>query len=124
MNQEELQRVEKYLELLDAGGGSSSAKPKEVERKLNQINKKLRSAKGVKRLNLLQQREDIARVRASAQRSLAAEAEFVDLLAHYAEQTGTSYTTLREFGLSRELLVRAGVPRTRRTAPVREPSGA
>ncbi len=70
----------------------------------------------MKRLVLLQEREDLQRaaLELDARDDRALEAQFVAVAKNYGERRGISYSTWREFGVTKPVLEAAGIPRTRR----------
>jgi hypothetical protein len=106
-----------YLEALEA------TKPKRgrprttdsVKKQLASANTQLKTATGLSRLQLLQERRDLEVELATRQGGggdiAAAEKEFVKVAKAYSARKGISYGAWREFGVSPEVLKRAGITR-------------
>jgi hypothetical protein len=109
--------VGRYLDALDA------TKPKRgrprttdsVKKQLAAANQELKSATGLSRLQLLQDRRDLEVELASRQGGggdiAAAEKEFVKVARAYSDRKKISYGAWREFGVAPEVLKKAGITR-------------
>ena len=86
-----------------------------MQAQLRQAETRLRQARGLDRLLLLQQRADLraalARRNGKVDRT-AAEREFVKAARGYSERKGIAYATWREAGVPPSVLAKAGITRT------------
>jgi hypothetical protein len=109
--------VGNYLEALEAN------KPKRgrprtldsVEKRLQTVSDELKSASGISRLALLQERRDLEVELAGKQGGgtniATLEKEFVKVGKTYSERKGISYGAWREFGVPADVLKKAGITR-------------
>jgi hypothetical protein len=109
--------VKTYLRFLEGSqGGKKQRNLDEIAGDLVRVDNQLESAHGVDRLTLLQEREDLQRQALEAQPDNydAIEEQFITVAHSYGSRKGISYSTWREFGVSKNVLETAGIPRTRR----------
>lgn len=109
--------VETYLRFLEGSQGRKKQRnADEIDADLVRVDNQLESAHGVDRLTLLQEREDLQRQALEAQpdNDGAIEEQFITVARSYSDRKGISYSTWREFGVSKHVLEVAGIPRTRR----------
>jgi hypothetical protein len=109
--------VGNYLEALEAN------KPKRgrprtldsVKKRLQTVSEELKSASGIGRLALLQERRDLevelAGKHGGGTDIATLEKEFVKVGKAYSERKGISYGAWREFGVPAEVLKKAGITR-------------
>lgn len=109
--------VSRYLEALEADRPRPGRQrtTQSMQTHLRQAETRLRHARGLERLLLLQQRTDLRA--ALVQRNgkvdrTAAEREFVKAARGYSERKGITYATWREAGVPPSVLARAGIART------------
>jgi hypothetical protein len=109
--------VSRYLEALEADkprpGRQRSTQTMQTQ--LRQAETRLRQARGLDRLLLMQQRADLraALARRNGKVDLAAaEREFVKAARGYGERKGIAYATWREAGVPPSVLSKAGIART------------
>jgi hypothetical protein len=109
--------VSRYLEALEADRPRPGRQrtTRSMQTQLRQAETRLRQARGLDRLLLLQQRADLRA--ALAQRNgrvdrTAAEREFVKAARGYSERKGIAYATWREAGIAPSVLAKAGITRT------------
>lgn len=113
--------VRRYLEALDRHKPKRGRKrtPESIRKRLKGIDEKARTAPALQRLQLTQERLDLEKeletIKAKSDLSRL-EVEFAKVAKSYSEAKGISYSAWREQGVSAEVLRKAGVPRTRRTA--------
>jgi uncharacterized protein YicC (UPF0701 family) len=110
--------VRRYLEALDRHRPRRGRKrtKESIQRRLGRIEEELATADPLKRLQLIQERLDLAGELESmdAQVDLSGlEAEFVKAAAAYSERKGISYAAWRELGVEPAVLKKAGIRRTR-----------
>ena len=87
-----------------------------IETQLAAVSNELDSAAGVRKLELVQRRRDLARELTqleSATDMTDIEEAFVSIANEYGSRRGIEYATWREIGVPAEVLLRAGVKRTR-----------
>ncbi len=108
--------VRDYLEALETNrprpGRRQSAES--LSAKKDAIDAEMAEAKPIKRLLLMQERRDIeaAIEEMKIEPDMAsAEAGFVTHAANYGQRKGIQYATWREFGVSSDMLARAGITR-------------
>jgi hypothetical protein len=110
--------VKRYLETLETN------KPKRgrrrtadsIDKRLKAIDASLADVDPLQRLNLLQERKDLAAERDAMDAKVdlsSIEADFVKVAASYGARKGITYATWREVGVSAETLKKAGVSRAR-----------
>ena len=109
--------VGRYLEALEAN------KPKRgrrrtsdsVKKRLATVEQELKGASGLTRLTLLQERRDLevelAGMQAGGPDMGGLEKDFVKVAKAYSARKGISYGAWREFGVSPEVLKKAGITR-------------
>ena len=106
-----------YLEALDANKPKRGRKrtTESVKKRLTAVEAELKSASGLTRLNLLQERRDLevelAGMAAGGPDLTDLEKEFVKVAKPYAAKKGITYGAWREFGVAPEVLKRAGITR-------------
>jgi hypothetical protein len=108
--------VRDYLDALDQNRPKRGRKrtADSVKRRLTTVESELRSASSVKRVELLQERRDLADEldAMSLTRNLdSVEKGFVRAARGYSERKGISYATWREAGVPADVLKRAGIGR-------------
>jgi len=109
--------VSRYLEALEANRPKRGRKrtPDSVKKRLAAVETELRSASGLQRLSLLQERRDLevelAGMSAGSPDIGSLEKEFVKVAKGYSQRKGISYGTWREFGVPAEVLKKAGITR-------------
>jgi hypothetical protein len=109
--------VGNYLEALDAHKPKRGRKrtADSVKKRLATVESELKSASGLTRLTLLQERRDLevelAGMHNGGADVTALEKEFVKVAKAYSERKGISYGAWREFGVSPEVLKKAGITR-------------
>lgn len=109
--------VENYLRHLEQRPKAQKRPSLEaISAELDEVESQLASATGVRRLTLLQERENLQRMALEAQPEDdgALEEQFVAVARGYGDRKGISYSTWREFGVPKEVLQAAAIPRTRR----------
>lgn len=106
--------VELYLRHVEASGRSRS--PEQIAGDLERVEGELVDATAIARLTLLQERENLQReaMELPPQEDGQIEEQFIAVAKNYADRKGVSYSTWREIGVPKEVLVAAGIPRTRR----------
>lgn len=109
--------VSRYLDALEANRPKRGRKrtADSVKKRLAAVESELRSAGGLQRLSLLQERRDLevelAGMSAGGPDVSALEKEFVKVAKGYSERKGISYGAWREFGVPAEVLKKAGIAR-------------
>lgn len=113
--------VDDYLRALEQHANATSRRrsAEQIEADAAEVAGELEEATGTRRLDLLQQRENLQREAleiedAAASDLTALEDRFIRAALPYSERKGISYSTWREFGVEKSVLERAGIPRTRR----------
>src|SRR5687768_7012137 len=106
--------VRRYLEALEAHKPKRGRKrtPESMQRQLERIDAELASADPLKRLQLIQERLDVASELELASHKVdlsALEDEFVASARPYSERKGISYAAWRELGVTPAVLKRAGI---------------
>jgi hypothetical protein len=109
--------VSRYLEALEADKPRPGRRrtTQSMQTQLRQAETRLRQARGLDRLLLMQQRSDLraALARRNGKVDLAAaEREFVKAARGYSERKGIAYATWREAGVPPSVLSKAGITRT------------
>ena len=113
----EARSVSRYLEALDTNKPKRGRKrtPDSVEKRLGAIEKELPSASGLTRLTLLQERRDLevelAGMQGTGTDLAALEKDFAKVAKAYSKRKGISYGAWREFGVSPDVLKKAGITR-------------
>jgi hypothetical protein len=109
--------VSRYLEAIEAH------KPKRgrrrtadsVKKRLGALEQQIKEASGLGRLQLLQERRDLevelAGMQGNGPDVAALEKEFVKVAKSYSARKGISYGAWREFGVSADVLKKAGITR-------------
>lgn len=114
----EARSVKAYLDALGSKKRGRPVTKESLEKKVSTIDSKLKTeANPLKRLDLMQTRADAEKALGSFQGGPDPEELAAGFVAHakaYSERKGISYTTWREFGVSAEVLKKAGIPATRR----------
>ena len=109
--------VGSYLEALDANKPKRGRKrtSESVTKRLATVTKELKDSTGLTRLSLLQERRnlevELAAMQAGGPDLSDLEKSFVKVAKSYAERKGISYGAWREFGVSPEVLKKAGITR-------------
>jgi hypothetical protein len=109
--------VSRYLDALEANRPKRGRKrtADSVKKRLAAVEAELRTAGGLQRLSLLQERRDLevelAGMSAGGPDIGALEKEFVKVAKGYSERKGISYGAWREFGVPAEVLKKAGITR-------------
>ena len=109
--------VSRYLDALEAERPRPGRQrtTQSMQTQLRQAETRLRQARGLDRLLLMQQRADlrVALARRNGKVDLAAaEREFVKAARGYSERKGIAYATWREAGVPPSVLAKAGIART------------
>ena len=109
--------VRRYLEALDQHRPKRGRKrtKESIERRLAKITEELEQADPLKRLQLIQERLDLATEleRVGTQVDLSGlEEEFVQAASAYSARKGISYAAWRELGVEPAVLKRAGIRRS------------
>ena len=110
-------KVDTYLQALDMPKPRTRRQsPERRARRLDAILQEMDSARGVRRLLLIQERIDIERAAqaesAAAQDAQPAEEAFVAVAAEFSERKGISYKAWREVGVPAAVLKRARIERS------------
>ena len=108
--------VKSYLEALEQSRPRRGRKrtPDSVKKRLAAIDAQLPEASALARLQLVQERMDLARELGSMGQKVdltALEAAFVKTAKSYSQRKGISYAAWRELGVPAEVLKKAGVSR-------------
>lgn len=109
--------VKRYLALVERQLASASQRSEDdIQQDLETAERSLLEATGVERLDLLQQRENLQRelLEAAPAHDAQLEEQFIAVAKTYGTRKEISYSTWREFGVSKAVLEAAGIPRTRR----------
>jgi hypothetical protein len=110
--------VNQYLEALEAHKPKRGRKrtAESVKKRLTTVEQELKTAIALSRLQLLQERRDLEVELAGMQGGGAdisgLEKEFVKVAKSYSEKKGISYGAWREFGVTPEVLKKAGITRS------------
>lgn len=112
--------VRRYLDALEQQSRNGHrADPAKLQEKIDQIDKDLIEASGVKRLQLTQRRLDLQLELTAATGDGMVddfeelESAFIEVAAEWAERQGITYTAMRSIGIPARVLSAAEVPRTR-----------
>jgi hypothetical protein len=109
--------VGNYLEALDANKPKRGRKrtSENVKKRLATVESELKGASGLNRLTLLQERRDLevelAGMQGAGPDLSELETEFVKVAKDYSARKGISYGAWREFGVTPEVLKKAGITR-------------
>lgn len=108
--------VRDYLEALESNRPKPGRRPsaESLNAKREAIDAQIADAKPIQRLNLMQERRDVdAAIEAlQVEPDMASVEEgFVTHAANYGQRKGIQYATWREFGVSTDMLGRAGITR-------------
>src|SRR5689334_21912516 len=109
--------VSRYLEALEAHKPKRGRKrtADSVKKRLTTVESDLKSSSGLTRLTLLQERRDLevelAGMSGSGPDLTGLEKDFVKVAKPYSARKGISYGAWREFGVSPEVLKKAGITR-------------
>jgi hypothetical protein len=109
--------VSRYLEALEAHKPKRGRKrtADSVKKRLTTVASDLKSASGLTRLTLLQERRDleveIAGMSGGGPDITGLEKDFVKVAKPYSARKGISYGAWREFGVAPEVLKKAGITR-------------
>ena len=110
--------VGRYLEALEANKPRRGRKrtPENVKKRLATVETELKATGGIARLSLLQERRDLevelAGMQAGGADITGLERDFVKVAKSYSAKKGISYGAWREFGVSPEVLKKAGITRS------------
>jgi hypothetical protein len=110
--------VGRYLEALEANKPRRGRKrtPENVKKRLTTVEAELKTTGGLQRLSLLQERRDLevelAGMQAGGTDITGLERDFVKVAKAYSAKKGISYGAWREFGVSPEVLKKAGISRS------------
>jgi len=110
--------VGRYLEALEANKPKRGRKrtPESVKKRLATVETELKTVGGIQRLALLQERRDLevelAGMQAGGTDITGLERDFVKVAKSYSANKGISYGAWREFGVSPEVLKKAGITRS------------
>jgi hypothetical protein len=110
--------VGRYLEALEANKPRRGRKrtPENVKKRLTTVEAELKTTGGLQRLSLLQERRDLEVELAGMQTGgtdiTGLERDFVKVAKAYSAKKGISYGAWREFGVSPEVLKKAGISRS------------
>lgn len=110
------QAVREYLEALDEHRPKRGRRrtPDSIQKRLDAIAERLRTARPLERVQLAQERIDLRSElqKLSVKVDLSKlEAKFVKSAKDYAQRKGISYAAWREAGISAEVLKKAGITR-------------
>jgi hypothetical protein len=109
--------VGRYLEALEAHKPKRGRKrtSESVKKRLAAVESEVKKSTGLARLSLLQERRDLevelAGMQGGAPDVSGLEKEFVKVAKAYSARKGISYGAWREFGVSPEVLKKAGITR-------------
>jgi hypothetical protein len=109
--------VGRYLDALEANKPKRGRKrtADSVKKRLTAVETELKDAGGIQRLSLLQERRNLEVELAGRQASggdiAVLERDFVKVAKPYAQRKGITYGAWREFGVSPEVLKKAGISR-------------
>lgn len=109
--------VGRYLEGLEAHKPKRGRKrtAESVKKRLGVIDSEVKQASGLSRLTLLQERRnlevELAGMQGGAPDLTGLEKDFVKVAKAYSKRKGISYGAWREFGVSPEVLKKAGITR-------------
>ncbi|MFP5256702.1 MAG: hypothetical protein ACLGI8_12745 [Acidimicrobiia bacterium] len=108
--------VRRYLEALEAHKPKRGRKrtPESIKKRLARIETELEQADALKRLQLIQERLDLAEELAATEAKVdltELEEGFVAAAAAYSSRKGISYAAWRELGVDAAVLKRAGISR-------------
>jgi hypothetical protein len=109
--------VGQYLEAIEAHKPKRGRKrtADSVKKRLSTVESELKTAGGVSRLSLLQERRDLevelAGMQGGAPDISGLEKEFVKVAKAFSERKRISYGAWREFGVAPDVLKRAGITR-------------
>jgi hypothetical protein len=110
--------VGQYLDALEAHKPKRGRKrtPENVKKRLNAVGSELKEAGGIRRLSLLQERRDLEVELAGMQGGSAPdlsglEKDFCKVAKSYSSKKGITYGAWREFGVSSDVLKKAGITR-------------
>jgi hypothetical protein len=114
--------VRRYLEALEEHRPTRGRKrtPETIARRLAAVKARLEDAEPLTRLHLLQEKADLERALArtkTARQVAPLEKAFVKVARAYGERKGIEYDAWRAAGVSAAVLRRAGITRTRASAP-------
>ena len=109
--------VRAYLEALETHKPKRGRKrtPESMRARLDAIDKTIEEADPMSRLQMIQERMDLAAELEAAEQVVdlsALEDGFVDAAKAYGERKGISYAAWKEFGVPTPLLKRAGITRS------------
>jgi hypothetical protein len=109
--------VSRYLDALEANKPKRGRKrtADSVKKRLTAVEAELKDAGGIQRLALLQERRNLE-VELAGRQSVGGdiadlERDFVKVAKPYAQRKGIAYGAWREFGVSPEVLKKAGISR-------------
>ena len=110
--------VRRYLDALEENKPKRGRKrsPETMKKRMAQVDEELKTATGLDRVHLTQERINLERHLSAASATVdmsALEKEFIGAAAEYGKRKGLSYAAWRASGVSAEVLAKAGI--TRRT---------
>jgi hypothetical protein len=109
--------VSRYLDALEAHKPKRGRKrtADSVKKRLGTVEQELKASSGLTRLTLLQERRDLevelAGMQGGGADISALEKDFVKVAKSYSARKGISYGAWREFGVSPDVLKKAGITR-------------
>ena len=116
LGREQGRAVRRYLEALEAHRPKRGRKrtPESIQRRLDDITRRLDDADPLTRLQLVQERMNLETELASKAQTVdlaALEQDFIDAAKEYADRKGITYAAWREAGVEAAVLKRAGIRR-------------
>jgi hypothetical protein len=116
----EARAIKRYLESLQSRKRGRPVRPESQKKRIADLNRRIdNEADQLKKVQLIQQRMDAEAALSSAtepeDRGFL-ERDFVRYAKDYSERKGISYAAWREGGVPPEVLKKAGIKRTRRSA--------
>lgn len=116
----EARAIKRYLESLQGRKRGRPVRPESQKKRIADLNRRIDDEEDpLKKLQLTQQRLDAEAALSSATKAddrESLERDFVRYAKDYSERKGISYAAWRESGVPPEVLKKAGIKRTRRSA--------
>lgn len=116
----EARAIKRYLEALGGRKRGRPVRPETQKKRIAELNRRIdNESDPLKKVQLTQQRIDAEAALSSATTAEdreSLEREFVRYAKDYSERKGISYAAWREGGVPPEVLKKAGIKRTRRSA--------
>lgn len=116
----EARAIKRYLESLQSRKRGRPVRPESQKKRIADLNRRIdNEADQLKKVQLIQQRMDAEAALSSAtepEDREFLERDFVRYAKDYSERKGISYAAWREGGVPPEVLKKAGIKRTRRSA--------